>query len=372
MKNLFKVICCCIILVVFVIIMTKTTFLENIFSFVFSETKNSEESFDEFWYYSCLTKREQEIYLKVAAAVENHKNKVVEIGDSVLSASQAARAYEAYLLDNPDRFYVSNKYEVSEAHVLNVTKIEIKLSYDWNKKETENKKRALAKELDNVISKVITADMTDFEKEVALHDYLVNNVRYYSYTDIDEIPSLMHNAYGALVQGEAVCDGIADAYCLLLRKCQIDNVVVTGRMGDRHAWNKVKLDGEWYNVDVTSDACGKERVLSHIYFNLSDASMLSSHIINTDFDTPVCNGEKYNYYGYNDFNLTTKDFFSDKIQKIIKASNEDVLEFKVDENFDIKDVIQELYNLNFNNYKANGIREVKYFYIQNVLVISKQ
>lgn len=371
MKNLLKVIFSCVILVVFVVIMTKTTFLQSVFSVMLSETQNSEENFAEFWYYNCLTQREQDIYLKIAMAVENHENKVVEIGDSVLSASQASRAYEAYLLDNPDRFYVSNKYEVSEAHVLSVTKIEIKLNYEWNKKEIENKKQALAKELDSIISKVITTDMTDFEKEVALHDYLVNNVSYYSYTDIDEMPSLMHNAYGALVQKEAVCDGISDAYCLLLRKCQIDNIVVTGKMGDRHAWNKVKLDGEWYNVDVTADACGKERVLSHIYFNLSDDSILNSHTINCDFDTPVCNGEKYNYYEYNDFKLTTKDFFSDKIQKIIKASTEDILEFRVDENIEVKDVIQELYNLNFNNYKTNGIREVKYFHIQNVLVISK-
>lgn len=345
--------------------------LENILAVVFGETPNSSKNFELNWYFKALSQNEKEMYLKIDTAVKNYENKVVEVGDGTLSASAASRAYEAYLLDNPECFYLDSKYEINEAKALNITKLEINLEYISNKKVIFQNIQELNKKLDEIIAKVITPNMTDFEKEVALHDYLIENVNYYDYTDIDEIPSIKHSAYGALIEKEAVCDGISKAYSILLNKSGIENVVVTGKMDVRHAWNKVKLDDEWYNTDVTSDAFGKERVLSHVYLNLTDIELSNTHVLNSEFLTPECSSEKYNYYEYNDFKVTAQDFFVDKIRKIIKKADEKVLEIKLGSNIEVQAVVQELYNQNFNNYKTNNIREVKYFYIQDVMVIPK-
>lgn len=371
MKNLFKVIFSCVILVAFVIIVTKTMFIQSIFSVIFSETQDSEESFEEHWYYTQLTETEREIYLKIASVVEKYETKVVEIGDDTLSANHASRAYEAYLLDNPAVFYISSEYEINELHVLNVTKLEINLKYTCSQKEIEIKKQALNQEINRIISEIVTPEMTEFEKEVALHDYLVENIEYYDYTDINDIPAVKHNAYGALVQKEAVCDGIAKAYSLLLDKSNITNTVVTGSINFNHAWNKVLIKDSWYNVDVTSDACGEGRVLSHVYFNLSDEEIAVTHVFDTTFSTPKCSSQEYNYYEYNDFKLAAKDFFTDKIRNIINWSNSSSLEFKVSEDLDIHAVVQELYNLNFNNYKTNKVNKIDYFYTHNILIVQK-
>lgn len=371
MRRLFRVTALCAVVVVTILILTQTSMLESILAVIYGETQNSQAIFEDNWYFNTLSKKEQEIYSKIDMVINNYENKVVEVGDGTLSASMVSRAYEAYLLDNPECFYLKTKYELNEAKFLNVTKLELKVDYTLSKTILSEKIQELNKKVEQIISKVITPNMTDFEKEVALHDYLIENVNYYDYTDIDEIPSIKHSAYGALIEKEAVCDGISKAYSILLNKCGIENVVVTGKMDVRHAWNKVKLDDEWYNTDVTSDACGKEIALSHVYFNLTDIELSNTHVLSSGFSTPECRAEKYNYYEYNDFKITTQDFFTDKIKKVIENSDEKVLEVKLGTNIDVQAVAQELYNQNFNNYKTNNIREVKYFYIQDIMVIPK-
>lgn len=94
---------------------------------------------------------------------------------------------------------------------------------------------------------VLTDDMGDYDKALALHDYLVRSCRY-----DEEAPAAAHTAYGALVQGAAVCDGYARAYAALLERAGVACLVVGSTAMD-HVWNLVQLDGAWYHVDVTWD-----------------------------------------------------------------------------------------------------------------------
>ena len=255
--------------------------------------------------------------------------------------------------------------------LLNVTKIKIKLTYSENVNKLESKKMELEKKVESILNEVVSPEMTNYEKEVALHDYLIENVSYYNYENVDDIPLKKHSAYGALVEKEAVCDGISKAYSILLKKCGIQNVVVLGKMGNQHAWNKVKIDDSWYNVDVTSDACGKERIVSHVYFNLTDEVISKSHTIDLTFQTPECS-KSNGYYTHNDYEITNQDFLSDKISKIVSNTKGNVLEFRIESNaYDIQDVVQKLYDMDFNKYKTNKIKEMSYYYIGNIFIIPK-
>ena len=371
MRRLFKTTFVCVVSVITVILLVSTPLLEKILSFVFNETKSSENVFEDAWYFNQLSEIEQEIYLKIATAVSNFDSKVVDVGDKLLSSSHAASAFEAYLLDNPGVFYISGAYQITESNFLNVGKIKIKIEYSGNKASIEKNIKLLDQKVERIVAQTTDVSMTDYEKQLALHDYLVENIRYYDFTNMDEIPSEKHNAYAALVDNEAVCDGISKAYKLLLNKCNINSVVVTGKMGNKHAWNKVKVEDSWYNVDVTSDACGKDRVLTHTYFNLSDDEITVTHKFDSMFDTPECTGEKYDYYTYNDFELTNQDFFGDKIKSIVEKSKGKNLEIRVTGNFDIKDIVQKLYDINFNNYKVNNVREINYYHVQDVIIVPR-
>ncbi|WP_051049744.1 transglutaminase domain-containing protein [Metamycoplasma alkalescens] len=68
-------------------------------------------------------------------------------------------------------------------------------------------------------------------------------------------------AYAALVNKEAICNGYAKAFKILMEKMGIPVSIVTGKIDEniypgyylRHVWNLVEIDGEWYHIDTTSD-----------------------------------------------------------------------------------------------------------------------
>lgn len=127
-----------------------------------------------------------------------------------------------------------------------------------------------------------------YNKVHAIHDYLVCNVEYdfelydnytEGATELGADPAFYID--GALLGGKAVCDGLSRTFEFLCALEGIDVMRVTGSLASvPHAWNKVKIDGVWYNVDVTADAAhytvggGKyEKQLSHGYFLLSDKTI---------------------------------------------------------------------------------------------------
>ncbi len=51
-----------------------------------------------------------------------------------------------------------------------------------------------------------------YKKEKKIHDYLVENVAYGYPEGVESEDSNAYNAYGALVQGKAVCNGYVPGY----------------------------------------------------------------------------------------------------------------------------------------------------------------
>ena len=158
---------------------------------------------------------------------------------------------------------------------------------------------------------------TDIEKIRYIHDYIVNNCVY----DVSDSSLNSHNMYGALVDGKAVCEGYANAFLYLCRVAQIECLSVKGDFNgfngtQAHMWTMVKLENEWYHIDVTADDPivngGSAQVLEHTYFNLSDAQIAFDHKINSNpYVIPKANGTKYNffkYYGLEFSSLSTENF----------------------------------------------------------------
>lgn len=100
--------------------------------------------------------------------------------------------------------------------------------------------------------------LSDYEKVKAVHDYIVRYCEY-SYAG--------SGAYNTLYQGLSACNGYALSFFRIMEK---SGIPVTFEVGGNHAWNKVYLDGYWYNIDLTwDDAGGKE--VSYQYFLKNDA-----------------------------------------------------------------------------------------------------
>ena len=153
--------------------------------------------------------------------------------------------------------------------------------------------RAAFDDVANHILAGISQSMSEYEKELYIHDALAARVTYTS-------TSNAHNAYGALVEGKAVCDGYSKSFQYLLQQAGIQSLIVTGYSKNPsngtsvgHAWNIVRIDGKYYHVDVTWDDQGE--TLYHAYFNLTDERIQEDHIIEST-GIPACNSEDAFYF----------------------------------------------------------------------------
>jgi glucan-binding YG repeat protein len=120
-------------------------------------------------------------------------------------------------------------------------------------------------------------DSSDYARALWLHDWLIDNTEYdYSYRYC--------NAESVLGRGIGTCEGYHGAYMLLLNKAGIETRRVDD-YGDTHVWTGVKLDGNWYNIDVTGDDSdptpGIDLDVRHLYFALPSTIM---QLVQTKWD----------------------------------------------------------------------------------------
>lgn len=148
--------------------------------------------------------------------------------------------------------------------------------------------------VNSFIDGYITKGMSDFDKEIAVHDYIVSNCQYGYPTDTDDA----YTAYGTLVLNQSVCDGYAEAFFLMMSCLGVDCDIVVGSTDEGlHAWNQVKLDGEWYNIDLTWDDSLPDMggYIKHTYVNVTDEELESTHTWQKQFYRE-CTAEAYNFY----------------------------------------------------------------------------
>lgn len=97
-------------------------------------------------------------------------------------------------------------------------------------------------------------DGTEYGKAFAIARWLVENVVYPQDWQ-ERAGDDLNTAYGALVNNEAVCDGLAKAYDFLCKKAGLETIYVTSSSTSAdstgHAWNMICIDENWYHVDTT-------------------------------------------------------------------------------------------------------------------------
>ncbi len=93
--------------------------------------------------------------------------------------------------------------------------------------------------------KLITADMSDYDKALTYFTWLCNHCRYdFASTDA----SMSHSGYRVFAEGAAVCDGYTAAYNLLLK---LEGIKCSTYSTDSHIWTVAELDGTVCHIDTT-------------------------------------------------------------------------------------------------------------------------
>lgn len=153
---------------------------------------------------------------------------------------------------------------------------------------------------------IVSPSMSEYEKVKAIHDYLVIHVNYdYENLSAGTLPDSAFTADGALLMHSAVCEGYAKAFSLLCDLSGVENTLVYGTADDgtgvqSHAWNQVRIDGAWYNMDVTwDDPLMNGRVVTdgsnmiYDYFLVPDTVLAGNHTAESSDKLQVCNSDQY-------------------------------------------------------------------------------
>jgi hypothetical protein len=243
---------------------------------------------DEFFFYrNTLSKNEQTVYDQVyanALAVDPKFDMPVAI-----TPARFEVICEAVVYDNPDLFWLVSDFSYSHDGK-NVISATLNFKFKGN---IEPYKNVFYKCTDSVLEKAMKLS-ADIDKVKFIHDLLINICSYES-NEYDQ------TAYSVIVMGKSVCAGYSRAFQFYMQRLGIPCALVIGDAGGPHAWNLVKLNGEYYAMDVTwDDPLGaRPTSYSYTYFNITDAQFKGERTRDVGSKIlPVANGIRYSYPSY--------------------------------------------------------------------------
>lgn len=157
----------------------------------------------------------------------------------------------------------------------------VTLTFQVEYATTRKQEQKLSARIDSVLKSLKLTGKSDYEKVKAIHNYIINRVSY-------DQTLQKHTAYNALINKSAVCEGYSAAAYRMFTEAGIDCRIITGWAdAGAHSWNIVKVDGKWYNIDLTWDdpiTSTGEQVLTYNYF-LKNTNAFSDHIRESQYGT---------------------------------------------------------------------------------------
>lgn len=243
------------------------------------------------FYYNQLNDVEKEIYNTFYISKElfiGNKSFICISGKSVRYdeyINSIRKAFYAYLYDNPNaQVYLEIacvKAMISEKYGQEYYDYVITPNRDTNSYTRSNSSS------DEIIAKLEALETTtkefvdnlsgnDYEKLIQIHNWLIENA---SYDKTYSLPNA-HNAYGAIIQKECVCDGYAYAFKYAADMAGLNVIFATGyvitpeKTSEFHAWNYAYIDEEWFLVDVTWNLGLKSNI--YLLINPEDEEIFES------------------------------------------------------------------------------------------------
>ena len=207
-----------------------------------------------------------------------------DISDLGVSADDIYSAYWAFDYDNPQFLELGSGYSYSYS-ITNGQKLMKTVKIDYSRKSSDVPQSKFESTARDVLA-AAKAQPNDYERLKYVHDWIVNNTVYLKGDTYYE-----SEADGPVIYGKAICEGYSKAFMYFAQSMGFDCVCVIGGAGGvDHMWNMVKLDGQWYNVDVTWDdpvMSDGSQTLRYNYFLISDSELRRDHSVGSPFALPT-------------------------------------------------------------------------------------
>ncbi len=311
-----------------------------------------------YFYYARLSLERQALYDAMLDGIRDFAEVIPAEGG--VTSADVDTVSECIAFDHPELFW----YKIAQ-----LRGSEIRFWYGATATEAEEIRRRI----DEVVPKYldgITDAMSAYDVALRMHVKLISSVDYDTVSlnrekaaggpKLEEIDRL-RSIYGVFLDGKAVCEGYARALQYLLQKCGVEcaeaagNIIKdTGELGGGHAWNIIKIDGDYYYIDTTWDDSSntvqtvKSNDLGFDYFCITEEELLRTRDLKMcPLEMPKCEATKANYFYHNGYVLETYDL--NKIRAIAQIA----IENKAD-SFSFKCTTREVYETALNKLCADG------------------
>ncbi len=256
--------------------------------------KDVESISEEKYAYGTLTEEDQQTYNQMLDAILNHQE---EATLSTADGEGLENIFNCIKADYGGLFWVDS-FRYIQYQKNGKTKM---VSFLPNYTMTLEKREQIQKKIDQEVEKYlqgIKAGANAYEKVRYIYQKLIQKVDYNLESENNQ------NIISVFLGKETVCQGYASAMQYMLAKLDVPCLIVTGTAkGGPHAWNMVKIDGEWYYVDVTwgnskyhDDEKNDVKYVEYDYLNITTKEMLQDHKPQMGFELPDCTAIKYNYF----------------------------------------------------------------------------
>lgn len=323
---------------------------------------SSLESFDE-------DNVDESLYDVLLEGVSKGKKKIVIKYDC---SKELFDTYAKVLADHPEIFWATrgSKYSTEE----NGKKVTITFTPEYYMSADEIKagRDALELKKSEVLSG-ISVDATDYEKVLYIHDYIIDNTVYDSASadendgsgkKLSDAVYKSASIYGCLIEGKAICTGYTAAFQYFMDALGVESGRISGNTPEGsatgHQWNYVKVDGEYYYIDLTWDDPVQEdgsNVRRYTYFLVGEKELEITHIFGENAKKFGCNNTKYNYYVQQGLYVDTYDY--EKVTDIISRNFSDgEVEIKFATAEDLQKAVKQLFDNKgiWNIYAVNRMK----------------
>ncbi len=219
-----------------------------------------------------------------------------------MDESNIDRIFQCVMADHPELFYVEGYSYLKYTKGNRLISIEFSGTYSMDRETAEGRREEILAAAEEILAGV-EKDASDYDKVKYVYDTLICNTDY----SLDAPDN--QNIYSVFVNHLSVCQGYAKATQYLLNRLGVECTLVLGHVdtGEGHAWNLVKVDGEYYYVDTTWGDVSYQTegvppvlpsgpAINYDYLNVTTEEILRTHSIGGEGPMPQCVATEANYY----------------------------------------------------------------------------
>lgn len=254
---------------------------------------------DIYYAYHKLEPDEQQVYQEILDALTN-----LETGTKVSTLDKTVldRIFTCVMNDHPELFYVEGYQYTEYTYGSSITSLTFSGTYSMSDAEVDYYKLLIEQKVKECFTHV-PLNEDEYSTVKYLYEWLISNTEY------DKNVQDNQNICSVFLQGKSVCQGYAKAMQYMLQRADIPCLLLTGfTNGERHAWNLVKVDGDYYYLDPTwGDASyayhgaasaeqGFAPVINYDYFLVTEDEMTRTHSFEKVVELPKCTATEDNYF----------------------------------------------------------------------------